>query len=74
MMIIIAIVIKIVREVIIMVIAVIEVIIMNDDHDRSEYPVRGGGGVITRNAVSMLMIKNDDNGQWTTNALDDDPD
>ena len=33
---------KIVREVIIMVIAVIEVIIMNDDHDRSEYPVRGG--------------------------------
>ena len=25
-----------------MVIAVIEVIIMNDDHDRSEYPVRGG--------------------------------
>ena len=34
---------KIVREVIIMVIAVIEVIIMNDDHDRSEYPVRVGG-------------------------------
>ena len=25
-----------------MVIAVIEVIIMNDDHDRGEYPVRGG--------------------------------
>ena len=60
-----------------MVIAVIEVIIMNDDHDRGEYPVRGGwlgGSVITRNAVSMLIIKNDDNGQWTTNALDDDPD
>ena len=30
--------------------------------------------MITRNAVSMLIIKNDDNGQWTTNALDDDPD